>query len=630
MRVFAGVMGGLLLAVSPPAFAQDQGAGTIAPSELFQESHHSMSRSEWLEPYSNPIVARNRQATIDTSSLFRPASNGPVLALNLFPDVELKAQVENTRSLPSGASFMYGSLEDGGHITLFINKEGIVRGQVHSPSGIYTIRSSEGNNDRNENSDKITTTIRQIDTSNLPPVDDGAVHAGHKPHSMNQTGFILRQGSILRRNESPSATPDETVDILVVYTADAEASEGGEDEIKAAIEAEIEKTNQAFINSGLSHRKIGLAAVEKVDYTQSTDSIGDDLLYLLIKKHELDDPKGLLDEVHDLREKYAADLVHLIVKQPTGNCGIATIYALYEERYIQNFCADQSDVEACIQQQRKDFFQHGTFSVSAIPEGCRLQNVFTHELGHNFGIFHDRYSYNNPLSLDDPENFPLTPYGFGYVNQNFSRSKCSHTVMADGGQCIDEGYPFVVKELMFSNPDLQLGSEEVGYDPAGVPGEEWTIDLDGPVNASRAIDEVWDTMANLLHSSTACSEMLLSSVPDTIRTSASGKIQRYTISPTDDEDYCFRDDLQLIAESTGSFIKTSVETRTVIDGNGNERYEYDLAIAITANSSCRSRTGSISFNGDGISREIAVRQSRARRCALGFGPSWTTTSTSNT
>ena len=32
---------------------------------------------------------------------------------------------------------------------------------------------------------------------------------------------------------------------------------------------------------------------------------------------------------------------------------------------------------------------------------------------------------------------------------------------------------------------------------AGVHGDEWTVELDGPVNASRAIDDVWDIVANL-------------------------------------------------------------------------------------------------------------------------------------
>ena len=53
------------------------------------------------------------------------------------------------------------------------------------------------------------------------------------------------------------------------------------------------------------------------------------------------------------------------------------------------------------------------------------------------------------------------------------------------------------EQLMFSNPDSEIGSEEIGFDPAGVEGEEWTVELDGPVSAARAIDDVWDIVANL-------------------------------------------------------------------------------------------------------------------------------------
>ena len=42
-----------------------------------------------------------------------------------------------------------------------------------------------------------------------------------------------------------------------------------------------------------------------------------------------------------------------------------------------------------------------------------------------------------------------------------------------------------------------MAAEEVGFDPAGVPGEEWTVELDGPVNGARAIEDVWDIVANL-------------------------------------------------------------------------------------------------------------------------------------
>ena len=445
------------------------------------------------------------------------AQDGP-LALNLFSDAALEARVRSARTLESGSRFLSGALAGGGRFTLFRSAGGILRGEFHSAAGVFTMRSLGPRR----------VLVKQLDLSGLTRCGHDAPIGEVGPNLTSKASATARRLSLARdgRNvpaPTTAATPtidvlDQTVDVLVVYTPNAERSEGGKEEIEATIEAEIEKTNQAFVNSGLSHRRIKLARMEEVDYMQSTEGIGDDLGYLFAKKADsfLDrpggspiDPEGLLDDVHDLRDRYAADLVHLVVERSKLRCGRSMSYSLYEENIGAVFCADKSDVDACMRKWQRDEHRRHAFSVSAILEGCRIQNVLTHELGHNFGLFHDRYSYGNLPSLTNSVFFPNTPYGFGYVNQNFSRSECSHTIMASGGQCIDEGYPWVVKELMFSNPDLQLGSDEVGYDPAGVAGEEWTTDLDGPVNASRAIDDVWGIVANLYHSATAGSDRLL-------------------------------------------------------------------------------------------------------------------------
>ena len=196
-------------------------------------------------------------------------------------------------------------------------------------------------------------------------------------------------------------------------------------------------------------------------------------------------------------------------------------------------------------------------------------------------------------------------------------------------QCRDEGYEataeYIPRLNYFSNPDMQLGSEEVGYDPAGVAGEEQTVDLDGPVNASRAIDEVWDIVAGLYHSSTSCSGMLFSSVPSPVRISAAGGTKTYTLSGTIDADYCSDENVNLTASSNDSFITASVETTTLTDEAGEDSYEYDIAVTIRANNSCRSRTGSVSFSGDGISKEVSISQNGARLCGLISGASSDTT-----
>ena len=621
MTALAGMTVLFLIQIS---FAQD----------LFQESYNFTSLDEERE-YADPTILRNRRMMLDRFQLLGSVANNEAVNLNLFGDVELKATLKKSRPSSSGSVFMSGPLEYGGHITLFISNKGIVRGEVHSPTGVYTIRTSKGQ----RGSQNVT--IRQIDTSQLPPIDHGAMEVEHGSHSsstknsLNQNNWSTSDAfssavlstSDEEEEETEEETSDETVDVLVVYTANAETSEGGKEEIEATIEAEVKKTNQALANSGLSHRKVRLVAMEKVDYTQVDVGLGDNLQVLADKKGDYYDPDGVLDEVHTLRERYGADLVHLFVKDAKGVCGIATAYDLYTKRLVENACASDSNSDACVKQKRKESWRELSFSVSAIPESCTIQSAFTHELGHGFGLYHDRYLYSD-LSLTDPVDFPYTAYGFGYVNQNFSRSKCYRTIMAYNTQCTDENYGSnITQAFMFSNPDLNLGSEEVGFDPAGVEGEEWTVALDGPVNASRAIDDVWDIVANLYHSSTSCNSMLFSSMPDTINIAARGETKKYTISNS--ADYCPDENLNLTAKSAHSFITASVEARVVTaevvtedaDEEGNESYEYDVTLRVRANNRCSDRSGEVSFSGDGISKDFSIIQSGSKLCGLISGVS---------
>ena len=608
----------LLFLFIPAVFAQD----------LFQESYSFPSIEEERE-YADPTILRNRRVMLDRFHLLRSAANNKPVNLNLFRDVELKATLKKSHPSTSGSVFMSGPLEYGGHITLFISNKGIVRGEVHSPTGVYTIRTSKGQRGSQD------VTIRQIDTSQLPPIDDGAMSLDRldSPEKSSSDFSVYTNGvhgksfsgafysaalSATDEETEEAPNPDETVDVLVVYTPNAETSEGGKAEIEATIEAEIEKTNQAFENSGLSQRKIKLVAMEKVEYTQADDNMTDNLQVLRDKKGDYYDPDGILDEVHTLRERYGADLVHLFVEQAKGSCGIAADYNLHKKKFVENFCADDPNPDECIVQKRREIWRHSGYGVLSIIPGCRTQYSFTHELGHNFGLWHDRYlkiKYNG-LSLIDPVKFPITPYGFGYVNQNFSRLRCARTIMSYGTQCIDEGHTSSERmlQLMFSNPDMELGSEEVGFDPAGVAGEEWTVALDGPVNASKAIDDVWEIVANLYHSSTSCSNMLFSSLPETINIATRGETKKYTISNS--TDYCSDEDLNLTVESSKAFITTSVTAKTVTDEAGEENYAYDVTVRMGANTSCNDRTGELTFSGDGVSKTFSVVQGGAKLCHL--------------
>ena len=183
-------------------------------------------------------------------------------------------------------------------------------------------------------------TIRQIDTSKLPVIDHGPMsfHSDDwiptfKGLKGSQDTFQLYR---MTANGVEEESSDKTVDILVVYTPNAEAHEGGKAEIEATIRAGIEKTNQALVNSGLKHRKMRLVAMEKVDYAQVDNNISDNLQVLRDKKGDYSDPDGLLDEALEMRERYSADLVHLFfLERAIGICGIATNYSLHKNKFVE-------------------------------------------------------------------------------------------------------------------------------------------------------------------------------------------------------------------------------------------------------------------------------------------------------
>ncbi len=159
-----------------------------------------------------------------------------------------------------------------------------------------------------------------------------------------------------------------TVDVAVVYTPAARELAGGEAGIEAAIDLMVAETNEAYAASGVRHR---LALVERAEvrYTETRDG-GTDLERLI------DPEDGYMDDAHALRERAGADLVHLIVAEAPGLCGIAIL--------------------------------PGAFALTVLECGGI---VMAHEIGHNMGLHHDRFS-----DQVGRKNVPSHP-AYGYVNQ---------------------------------------------------------------------------------------------------------------------------------------------------------------------------------------------------------------------
>ena len=240
---------------------------------------------------------------------------------------------------------------------------------------------------------------------------------------------------------------DVTIDVAVVYTPAARDAAGGVDAIEAEIDLMVAAANQAYEASGIHHR---LALVERseVSYTET----GDGRLDLGRLANPSD---GHMDGVHEMRDRVGADLVHLVV----GDSDVGGIAYL-----------------------------PGAFSL-----GWRC--CFTHELGHNMGLAHDRYEVQVQINESGGKLQPHPLYG--YVNQRAfepgaAPSGCWVTIMAYPDQCVDAGLA-VRGVARFSNPrhvyeGVPLGVPYTGNGESGVTGP---ADAAAVLNATGPAVSLW-------------------------------------------------------------------------------------------------------------------------------------------
>ena len=267
------------------------------------------------------------------------------------------------------------------------------------------------------------------------------------------------------------------IDVMVVYTAGAREDAGGVDGMQAEIDLRVAETNQAFANSGVIPR-LHLVWSAEVDYTEVPRDDRDSKETNTID-HLINPSDGYMDEVHVWRDRYAADLVHLIVDRRFTSCG--------EAKRLR----DPSSPDAA---------SRNAFTISRIFNCYSL--AFAHELGHSMGLAHDRYA--ETYRCCDGLN-RVFPYSHGYVNQRaFDQgapaSSRWRTIMAYDTQCRDAGFPRrptdplgdrCFRPLLFSNPDVRYND-----DPAGVPGNEPSSEIAGPADARRSLNELAHVVAN--------------------------------------------------------------------------------------------------------------------------------------
>ncbi len=348
-----------------PLLAQS-GATSPVPQNLFTAVPNGLS----VGMYDDQAAVQQRNVFVDLSLLgnddTQPLTEGAVVKLNLFDGEEFTGVFTGyTPAHETGyiANFDLDGYEHG-HAWFSIVDEAVVA-TIQADDMVYKVNYVGSGQ----------ATISEVDASLQPEcgthgtgLEIGPGEKDHDHGSGNGNRFV-----------------DHEIDVMVVYTDNARATNGGTDGINALINLAIHETNMAYSRSDVWQR-VMLVHTQEINWFED----GDDFGYLSDLRGNGD---GVGDEVHALRDTYGADMVSLIY-DTGGYCGVAYLMTTLSAAF-------ESDAFSVV----RDSCATGYYS-------------FAHELGHNMGCAHDRANAGSAL----------TTYSYGWrTSDNAYRSVMAYS-----------------------------------------------------------------------------------------------------------------------------------------------------------------------------------------------------------
>lgn len=343
-------------------------------------------------------VVRRRAIAFNTAQL-ADLLVGDILALELFEDATFEGVIQSMERRSETQFTIVGRIKDHptGSFVLVVENEAMVADVSFPAAETYTIRYvGDG-----------MAIVSQIDTSLLLPC------------GLNEKDKAIRQATEEAHMRAAGAEPPVTmrdsgayIDILVGYTPKAKLDAGGTSGIIALINLGITLGNNSYTNSNVAQR-INLVHAVEVNYIES-DSTSVDL-------SRLTNPSdGYMDELHQLRDQYRADLVDVVLGIATTACGVAYLLTAPSPGFP-------------------------TLGFSVVVDSCISGQTFQHELGHNMGLAHGRgdgggasggifsYSYGwRFFGLDATQYRTVMAYAPGQRIQYFSNPNVTFSGVATG------------------------------------------------------------------------------------------------------------------------------------------------------------------------------------------------------
>jgi hypothetical protein len=344
------------------------------------------------------------QAAVAEYVLGNGSEAPPHIVVNV--DGKQDVTIRRTRSTLTEKGLTWGGVveETGENAVLMLWKDGHLSGVLGYKGHIFTVMNVNGE----------AHAVIEYDPHKMPP-DHAAVSA-------NLRDLARKSDAVNERPSGPAPAPPVvkplsdsdrraleakqiTIDVMIIYTKRVMSRYIRDPADLTALV--IEQANETFRNSGLGNIKLRLVHQQMVDYDEAGAEHFEHLYRMV-------DGEGPFKEIHRLRNEKRADIVGMVIDDPSG-CGLSTrVGADSEEAY---------------------FVVHHSCAAITIS--------IAHEIGHIIGARHDRGV--------DANNAPF-PYGHGFVNGTKWRDIMSYQESCDG--CVR--IPF------WSSPRIKYNGEPTG------------------------------------------------------------------------------------------------------------------------------------------------------------------------